>query len=298
VLRLVEKRHLRHARDLPLMRRRFKLQARIFFCDPPFATYLPGFLEWQGLNLPVQWVRAGLGPKSGGAARDGVILYLHGGAYVIGAPETHRAMLARLSEMTGLQTVLPNYRLAPEHPFPAAIEDALAAYQALIARGYRAEQIILGGDSAGGGLCLALLHAICHGDLPRPGGVFAFSPWTDLTLSGDSLKTNAAADPFLPADRVAELRDMYLDGHDPSDPRASPQFGAFDGAPPVLIQVGTSEILLDDSKRMEQALQAQGVQAQLTIWPRVPHVWQIFQGRLPQADRALKEVSDFIAARL
>ncbi|NOX74150.1 MAG: alpha/beta hydrolase [Alphaproteobacteria bacterium] len=287
-LRLMEKPHLRRARDVPKMRRRFARQARWLFSDPPFATYLPDHLKHQGHDVPALWAQAG-SPKN-----DGVILYLHGGAYVIGGSITHRAMLARLSALTGLRTILPDYRMAPEHPFPAAIKDARTAYCALLARGYQAEQIVLGGDSAGGGLMLALLHVICTENLPRPGAVFAFSPWTDLTLSGDSIASNAKSDPFLPADRMPELRDMYLGNADPSEPRASPLFGDFTDAPGVFIQVGDTEILLDDSRRMLAALQAQGVDARMDIWPNTPHVWQMFQGYLVEADKALADVAAFI----
>ncbi len=291
-LRLVEKPHLHRARDAAKMRRRFERQAKLTFPDPPFAAFWSAQLAHNGQYLPALWAQAGA------PVGNGVILYLHGGAYVIGSPSTHRAMLARLSALTGLRAVLPEYRMAPEHPFPAAIEDAHTAYCALLARGYRADQIVLGGDSAGGGLMLALMHVICRGDLPRPGAAFAFSPWTDLTLSGDTIVTNAHADVVLPADRLASLRHMYLGAANPGDPRASPLFGDFTDAPPVFIQVGAREILLDDSRRMVVALKKQGVAAQLDIWPATPHVWQLFQGRLAEADKALVEVADFLGRTL
>lgn len=288
VLRHVEKRYLRRATDIPALRRRFAFLTRHLFQDPPFATYLPDELEFEGHKVPAEWVWVG------SPARDGVLLYHHGGAYVFGGPETHRAMLARLSALTGLRTILPDYRMAPEHPFPAASEDALVAYQALLARAYRPQEIVLGGDSAGGGLTLALLHLICKNDLPRPGAVFAFSPLTDMTFSGESIKTNVAVDPFLPADRTGYLSDLYLAGASVDDPRASPLFGDFPGAPPVLIQVGDTEILLDDSRRMVDRLVAQGVEAKVDVWKRVPHVWQLFQGLVPQADAALGKVARFV----
>ncbi|MFT5000027.1 MAG: monoterpene epsilon-lactone hydrolase [Paracoccaceae bacterium] len=288
LLRSFEKPQLRWAQNIPKFRKRFLRQARWAFASPANATYLPDTLEHSGMTVPALWAN-GAGPK-----RDGVILFLHGGAYVFGAPASHKAMLARLSEQTGMRAILPAYRLAPENPFPAAIEDALAAYQALIARGYAPENIVLGGDSAGGGLMLALLHVICQENLPRPGAVFAMSPWTDLTLSGPSIVSNAAVDPVLPADRISESGHRYLDGQDPMDPRASPLFGDFKGGPPVLIQVGSTEILLDDSQRMAEALKAQRVDVQLDVWKNTPHVWQIFQGHLAEADRALDDIASFI----
>ncbi|NOX41705.1 MAG: alpha/beta hydrolase [Alphaproteobacteria bacterium] len=288
-LRLVEKRHLARATDLPKLRRRFVRQARLIFSNPPYSSYLADVFCGGGHPVPVVWA------SSGRPTREGVILYFHGGSYVFGSPRTHQAMLAKLSRLSGLRTVLPDYRLAPEHGFPAALDDAVAAYTHLIDRGYRPHQIILGGDSAGGGLALALLHVICTTDLPRPGGVFAFSPWTDLTFSGASIRDNARADPMLPVGRLAEMRDNYLQGSDPSDPRASPLFGRFEGASAVLVQCGNHEILLDDARRMVGNLKAQNIEARLDVWENVPHVWQIFQGRLSQADRALGDVAEFLA---
>ncbi len=288
ILRRIEKPYLRKVQDVEKIRRRLRLQARFLFSNPPLTTYLPDRLTSDATSMPALWANAAT------AEKPGVILYFHGGAYVFGAPETHSAMLARLSALTGLRTILPDYRMAPEHPFPAAIDDARAAYCALLARGYAPERIVLGGDSAGGGLALALLHVICAENLPRPGATFVFSPWTDLTLSGDSLSANATADPLMPADRLEESRSRYLDGAAPEDPRASPLFGSFSTSPPVLIQVGGTEILLDDSRRMAANLQSQGVDARLEIWDKTPHVWQIFQGKLKAADQALRDVAAFI----
>jgi acetyl esterase/lipase len=287
-LRLVEKRHLAHAHDLPKLRRRFIRQARLIFCDPPYSSYLQDSFGGADHPVPVVWA------TSGRVTREGVILYFHGGSYVFGAARTHQAMLAKLSRLTGLRTVLPDYRLAPENGFPAALDDAVAAYIHLIDRGYRPDEIYLGGDSAGGGLVLSLLHEICTTDLPRPGGVFAFSPWTDLTFSGASISRNAKADPMLPVERLTEMRDNYLQGCAPSDPRVSPLFGRFDGAPAVLIQCGDTEILFDDARRMVDNLKAQNIEARLDVWKNLPHVWQIFQGRLRQADEALGEVAAFL----
>jgi epsilon-lactone hydrolase len=287
-LRIVEKQRLRRGRNVVKVRKTFKRQALWSFPSPPNVTYLPDVLEHLDLKVPALWAN-GAGPK-----RDGVILFFHGGAYVMGAPDTHRAMLARLSELTGLRAVLPDYRLAPEHPFPAAVEDARAAYCALIERGYTPDQIVLGGDSAGGGLMLGLLHVICSEGLPTPGAVFAFSPWADQTLSGQSIAENAARDAVLPADRMSDLRDMYLGDADPNDPRASPIFGDFKGAPPVLIQVGDGEILLDDSRQMAEVLRGQNVEVKLDIWKNTPHVWQLFQGLLREGDQALEAVADFL----
>jgi len=288
VLRYVEKPILSRIDDIPALRTQFRLQAKYLFSHVDGVTYSPVPLLCAERSIPALWVN----PDA--PARAGAILYFHGGGYVFGSPETHQSMLARLSLLTGLGAVLPQYRLAPESSFPAAFDDALGAYRCLLERGYRAKQIVIGGDSAGGGLALALLHKICESHLPQPGALFAFSPWTDLTLTGNSLSENAEADPYLPSERTVEMRDVYLSGADPKNPRASPLFGRFSGAPPVLLQVGESEILLDDSRRMAAALLSQGVDARLDVWPDLPHVWPMFHGYLKEADSALADVADFI----
>lgn len=291
-LRVIEKRHLRAVKDPLTLRPRFERQARMLFVSPPFTTYLPDVLAGDGQPVPALWAFAK------GVNRRKVILYLHGGAYVFGSPTTHAAMLARISELTGASCLLPDYRMAPEHPFPAAVEDAETAYRALLARGYRAEDIALGGDSAGGGLTFALLHVICAKNLPKPAAVFGFSPWTDLTLGGETLHSHAKSDAILAAERLKETVDIYLAGADPRDPRASPIFGTFTNAPDVMVQVGSNEILLDDSRRLAEALKEQGVHARLDVWQGTPHVWQIFQSRLKEADKALADLAEFLRAKL
>ena len=290
-LKVVEKRHLRGVVEPQIMRARFEFQARLLFQATPFTTLLPVHLDAAG-TLPALWVTA----KN--ANLEKVILYLHGGGYFFGSPSTHAAMLARLSEMSGMSCLLPEYRKAPEHQFPGAVDDAVAAYKYLLDRGYAPENIALGGDSAGGGLAFGLLHVICSQNLPRPGAIFGLSPWSDLTLSGETLRSNAKAEAILPVERLPETVAEYLGAADPSDPRASPLLGDFTGAPPVLIQVGDKEILLDDSRRLGAALQAQGVDATVDVWPDVPHVWQIFQGRLRQADQALVKIAAFLASHI
>ena len=285
-LHTFEKRRLAYTAD-PLLARQFFHYQRFLFHDPPYATYLPDQLG----SVPAIWV-------SRRARRRGLLLYFHGGAYVMGSPETHRGMVARLASLIGVPALLPDYRKAPEHPFPAAFEDAWTAWQTVLDRGYPPESIILGGDSAGGGLALALLSRICTTGGPRPAAAFACSPWTDLSLSGASLVENADADHLLPASRTVEARDSYLAGADPTDPRASPVFGAFPDCPPVLLQVANTEILRDDSKRMAEVLRAEGAEVTLDLLGDLPHVWTIFQGWLPEADEALIRIANFTKARL
>ncbi|WP_114287515.1 alpha/beta hydrolase [Candidatus Halocynthiibacter alkanivorans] len=222
-----------------------------------------------------------------------VILYFHGGGYIAGSPQTHRKLLGALSRATRMAVFAPAYRLAPEEPFPAAFDDALAAWQGLIARGYAASQIVLGGDSAGGGLALALLGHLCRRGTP-PAACFAWSPWTDLTLAGDSYLSNAQSEQVLPANGPLQPHALYLDGAEATDPRVSPMFGLFPACPPVLIQVADGEILLDDAYGMEQTLRLQSAPVELQTWEALPHVWQLFIGLLPEARQAITQTADFI----
>ena len=268
----------RHDKDR--LRRSFAFKSRLYFHAPPGSAFQRDILD----GVPVQWARArGVQPAP-------VILYFHGGAYVFGTSTTHRAMLAKLSALTGLPACLPDYRLAPEHAFPAQIDDALACYRALRAT----HEVIIGGDSAGGGLALALLHEILAQGLAPPMGVFAFSPLTDVTYSGASVAENAARDCVLSATRIGEMLEMFLRGQDPRDPRASPLFGRFTGAPPVWMTVGDTEILRDDTLRMQAALVAQGVQSVLSVKPDHPHVWPIFHNVLPEAGQTLRDLAGWI----
>lgn len=227
-----------------------------------------------------------------------MILYFHGGGYVMGNPRTHAALGLYLTRKTGLPVCLPDYRLAPEHPFPAAFDDALVVWDALEARGIAADQIALGGDSAGGGLALALLGHLCAAGRDVPACVFAFSPFTDLTLSGASIRENAAREILLPIERLETLRTRVLQGADPADPRISPLFAEFLNAPPVLLQVARTEILRDDSRRMAERLRAQGVSVTLQEGGNLPHVWQYFHGWLPEARRSLAQTAGFIRSQL
>jgi len=282
-LRGVEKRRLRRVERPETLRRGFELQARLFV-HPPWGTrHARGALG----GVPVQWVMA----RGVSRAASPLILYFHGGGYVFGSPDTHRAILGHLSKRAGLPACLPDYRLAPEHPFPAALEDALAAYRATARR---PGGVVLGGDSAGGGLALALLGEILRLGLAPPLGVFAFSPLTDMSFSGESIRGNARAEALLPADRVGEIAEMYLQGADARDPRASPLFADFGGAPPVWLSVGDTEILYDDTRRMAERLRARGVAVTVRIGHDLPHVWPFFHNVLPEARESLREVGAWI----
>lgn len=258
----------------------FERTARWFFRTPPGLSHIvrPNRLHWL---------------RSGPAQRGQVILYFHGGGYVAGSPRSHAGLVGRLARLSGVEVCAPDYRLAQEAPFPAAFEDACAAWSALRDMGYKADNIVLGGDSAGGGLALALLaHVLARGEAPA--GLFAFSPWTDLACTGSSLQDNAHLDAVLPVARIHELVDIYLHGTDPKDPRASPLYAGFTTPPPILIQYSETEILRDDSLRMAKRLRAAGADVTLSAEKDAPHVWQIFDGWLPEARISLREAARFV----
>lgn len=224
----------------------------------------------------------------GGGDADRAILYLHGGAFVTGSRRSYRAMAARLAKRTGVCVYLPDYPKLQEAAFPAAPRAVLAAWDALVARGIAPDHIVIAGDSAGGNLVFGLLSTVLQRG-QRPAGVLAFSPWTDMTLSGDSLNTNAQADPLLPVSRMQEAVELYLGTADPAHPLASPLFADFPNPPPVFIQVGRDEVLFSDAERMAEKLGGT-----LDVWDHVPHVWQMFDGRLPEANAAMRRAARFV----
>ena len=224
-----------------------------------------------------------------------MILYLHGGGYLFLSPASCAGAMAALSQTCAAECIGPDYRLAPEHPFPAAVEDAVAAYAALLARGWRAHEIFLAGDSAGGGLAIAALLAIAEAGHPRPAGAAVFSPWTDLHVRGASV--DAVGDPNVGGVGLRTMAAAYLNGADPAHPHASPLYA--DDAllaqlPPILIQVGGRESLLDDSKRFAEKAQRAGVDIAFKIYPGVIHMWIVLGPHLPESKQAFEHVADFI----
>jgi len=222
------------------------------------------------------------------------ILFLHGGAYVTGSPALYRHILWRFAVAAEAQVAAIDYRLAPEHPFPAALDDAVAAWQGLLAEGADPRRCAVMGDSAGGGLALALLLRLRDMGAALPGAAVALSPWTDLVMTGKSLQRNAAKDPMENPDDVPYLARCYLGDGDPRHPYASPLYGDPTGLPPTLIQVGSDEILLDDSVRMAERMKAAGCHVELEIWPRMPHVWHAFAPVMPEAKRAIARIGEFL----
>ncbi|MFN8296400.1 MAG: alpha/beta hydrolase [Chitinophagales bacterium] len=227
-----------------------------------------------------------------GYGKSKTILYLHGGGYVMGSYNTHRALIGRIARAAGCKALAINYRKAPENKYPLALQDALAAYKQMIADGY--ENIFIMGDSAGGGLTLALLQLIKKQRLPKAAGAVLLSPWTDLTMSGDSIQTKKDKDPLITPHLLDIFSKRYFADADPTDPLISPHFADVKGFPPTLIQVGGNEVLFDDSIRMAQKMNKAGVKVQLEIYDNMMHVWQFFGGIVPEANKAIDEIGEFV----
>ncbi|GAA4615755.1 alpha/beta hydrolase [Actinoallomurus liliacearum] len=231
--------------------------------------------------------------------RAGTILYFHGGSYVVGSPETALSLTGNLVVRTGYRAFSLDYRLAPEHPFPAAIEDALSAYRALLDSGEDPSMIVFAGDSAGGGLTVTTCLAARDAGLPMPAALVAFSPGLDATRTGESMDAKAGIDPFFTRESLEQTAAMYLVGQDPHQPLLSPAVLAdLAGFPPMLLQAGTNEVLLDDSTRTAARARAAGVDVVLDITAEVPHVFQAFAGVLDEADEALDRAALFLSQHL
>ena len=239
-------------------------------------------------NMAAEWI---VPPE---AATDRAILYLHGGGYFFCSPATHRPITLGMAAGADARVLAPRYRLAPEHRFPAAVEDATAAYRGLLATGTPAERIVIGGDSAGGGLALATLLSLREAGVALPAGAVLFSPWTDLAATGESLVTNDKSDVMFYGRGLGRGARLYL-GDTPADhPLASPLYADLRGLPPLFIQASDSEVLLDDSVRLAAKAEAAGTTVRFKAWRRLPHVWQIFSPFLPEARAALAETAGFI----
>jgi acetyl esterase/lipase len=225
---------------------------------------------------------------------DRHILFLHGGGYTVGSPVTYRHFTWRVAAAAKARLLAIDYRLAPEHPLPAALEDALASYRWLLAGGAASRQIVVAGDSSGGGLALGLLLKLRDDGLPLPAAAVVLSPWTDLALTGTSLVTNADADPMLNASELPALAAAYLGGADPRNSYASPLYGDPAGLPPTLIHVGGDEILHDDAVRMAEKMRVAGCAVELEIWPCMPHVWHLLAPFVPEANAANARIGGFV----
>ncbi|MDY6829149.1 MAG: alpha/beta hydrolase [Pseudomonadota bacterium] len=223
------------------------------------------------------------------------LLYFHGGGYALGGFVTHRSLVADLARASGRHGFLIDYRLAPEHSFPAPVEDAIFAYQALLEMGYEPSRIVIAGDSAGGGLTLATLMALKEAGVGLPAAALCISPWADLEMTGHSHATKAEEDPMVRQADLQKWADIYLKGSDPKHPHASPIHGDFSGLPPLLIQVGTAETLLDDARMIKARADAAGVTAELQEWDEMIHVWHHFAPVVTDARNAIAQAAQFFA---
>ncbi|HEU0185535.1 MAG TPA: alpha/beta hydrolase [Blastocatellia bacterium] len=235
--------------------------------------------EWLGLN---------------GATRQ-TVYYLHGGGYVACSPQTHRAFTSALSRAAGVRVFALDYRLAPENRFPAAVEDAVAGYRWLLGQGVDPQEIVIGGDSAGGGLTVATLIALRDAGERLPRAAFLISPWTDMACAGQSLDANDKRDPMFYGAGVRFMAPVYLGGASPRDPLASPVYADLSKLPPLLIQVSDTEVLLDDSTRLSDRAAQCGVNVSLRVWNDLPHAWPVMVAfRMPESFQALGEIAEFI----
>lgn len=243
-------------------------------------------------GIPGEWVR------DDQATQGAAILFVHGGGFTAGSSKTHRAMAARISAAARAPVLLIDYRLAPEQPFPAAVEDVVSAFRWLLEQGFKPPQIVLGGDSAGATLALSGLIRLRDEGVDRSAGAFLISPWVDLALTGESIETRAEVDPLTTREGLHKAAQMYLGERDPSDPLASPLNAQLDRLPPLLIQTGEHEILLDDATRLAKKAQSVGGSVQLEIWDEMWHVWHGWAPDLPEAQEAIEHIGNFVQQQL
>lgn len=243
-------------------------------------------------GIPGEWVVA---PN---AVENRVFLYLHGGGYCFGSCNTARELASRLSRVTATRVLVIEYRLAPEHPFPAAIEDSVSAYQWLISSEFSPGQIIIGGDSAGGGLALATLLTLRDAGHPLPVATVLLSPWTDMEGTGDSMETQMEFDPWLKPEEMRSMSALYIRDLEPRHPLVSPIYANLQGLPPMLVHVGRDEILLSDSSRLVERAHEAGVDVTFKIWEDMWHVFHSFASNVPEARKAIEEIGEYVVEKL
>ena len=277
------KRRLKGVRD-------YRVARRILRPDP---YKVPPTIQISPVNLGGVPGERLEGPTPG----DAVLLYLHGGGYFGCSAETHRPITAYYA-LHGFRVFAPDYRLAPENQFPAAVDDAVASYRAVLCDGNPPQRIVVAGESAGGGLTLSVMLALRSAGEPLPAAAAVFSPWTDLAATGDSIRTNNDRCAMFNGPDVAASARYYLGDSNPRNPLASPLYADLGGLPPLLIHVGADEVLRDDSTRLAYRARAAGVSAELKIWPVVPHAWQLAPHLIPEARQSLRESADFFRAHV
>lgn len=258
-------------------------------------TSEPPGVRYEAVNagdVPAQWVI----PE--GAAQDRVLQYVHGGGYVLMSAETHRKLVGHIASAIGCRALNVDYRLAPEHPHPAAVEDSVTAYRWLLEQGIEPRHIAISGDSAGGGLCLATALKIRDQGLALPAAIVPISPWTDMQGTGASLQTRADVDMMVAPEAIAQLAGVFLAGGDPRDPYASPHYADPKGLPAIYIQVGDEEVLLDDAVRFADKAKQAGVDVNIDIFPEMQHVFQLAAGNMPEADEAIRKIGAWLKPHL
>jgi acetyl esterase/lipase len=238
-------------------------------------------------GIPAEWI------DPPGGTKDAAVLYLHGGGYVAGSIDSHRNLTGHLAQAMGCRVLALHYRLAPENPHPAPVEDSVTAYRWMLDGGLSADRIVVAGDSAGGGLTLATLVSLRDQGLPNPAAAVAISPWVDMEFLGESMKTRADADPMITKAQISQIGELFLAGGDPRDPLAAPLHADLTGLPPILIHVGDAEVLLDDSTRFAAKAEAAGVDVTLEVWPEMVHVWHASAGYVPESDQAIARIAEF-----
>jgi acetyl esterase/lipase len=274
--------------DLPLPERRTQVEEGAQAIPPPSDV---SFDNVDAGGVPSEWVTAP------GASDDRVVLYFHGGAYAICSPRTHRRLTAALSREVGARVLAADYRLAPEHPFPAAVEDGVASYRWLLDQGIALDRLAVAGDSAGGGLTIAVLVAARDAGLPMPAAALCISPWADLELTAPSVTAKADVDPMINVSTLKEEADWYLAGADARTPLASPIYADLTGLPPLLIHAGGREVLLDDATRLADRARECGVDVTLDVWNEMIHVWHVFATLCPEADDGVRAAAEFLRGR-
>jgi monoterpene epsilon-lactone hydrolase len=285
----------------PLLRfqikRRFKKNPDVFLLRPIMEEAL-GMQKVPPADIAFDQTTLGGVPteriSAPGVSANAAIFYIHGGGWVAGSPKNHRPLTWRLSRQLGVPVYAPDYRLAPEHPFPAGLDDCLAAYRALLDTGLPASSIVIGGDSAGGNLALALALRLKDEGLPLPAALVCLSAATDLASTGTSFTTNAKADALFIPEMMGTVEARYFPGGDARNPYLSPLYGDVSGLPPTLFQVGATEMLLDDSTRMAEKMKAAGIAVTLEVWPKVWHVWQLMADQLPEGEKAIQNIVAFV----
>jgi len=271
--------------DLKKERNGFEAFAKLF---KPLAELKNTAVDVNG--VPGEWITP---PQ---VIDERVILYLHGGYYMVGSIQSHRNLAGNIANAAQARALIIDYRLAPEHPFPAGIDDALIAYLWLQDQGNRPDQIVLVGDSAGGGLVLAVLLALRERGKPLPAAAICLSPATDLTLSGESWKFNTKKELIVTPNIGEQIQSLYLGGINARNPLVSPLFGDLHGLPPLLIQVGSDEVLLSDSTSFAERARTAGVDVTLEVWPAMQHVWQFTASFVPEGRQAIVKIGEFINA--